>query len=198
MLMLTEQAGGAGKIVRADGDGVDTGHGQEFVDRIERRNVLDLRHHENRLIGDRDIVYDIGIIFGYAARAETASSLRRIATGAYQIAAFGDVTDHWRHNALNAHVKRLLDTNMIVPRHTDDRRRFRTIEAHERCLQRQEVPRAVFGVDEQEIEADAGEHLGGARVGEAEPGAEHRLAALQFGLQRAYASKRAPTAAGGL
>jgi hypothetical protein len=43
---------------------------------------------------------------------------------------------------------------MIVPRHAYDRRCVRSIKAHQRCLQVHEVPSAVFGVDDQEIETD--------------------------------------------
>src|ERR1700722_15493569 len=90
MLVLAKQAGGAGEIIRPDRHRVDAGHGEEFVENVERRDILDLRNDEESLVGDRDIIVEIAIIIGGAARTKPAPALRGIAARAHKLPAFRD------------------------------------------------------------------------------------------------------------
>ena len=70
MIVLAKKSGGAGEIVGPYRHGVDPRHCEKFVERAERRHILDLRHNEYRLVGDGDVLVEIAVIVRGAARTE--------------------------------------------------------------------------------------------------------------------------------
>ena len=153
MAGIAEQAGSARHVVRADRDRIDAGNVHEGVEIVQRGDILDLRHDEDRVIGAGLVGGEIAIIVRRAARTEAAPADRRIAAGLDQGAALGRSLHHRGEDALDAEVERLLDADMVVPRDADDRDGIGAVQGHDRGLQGLQIPGAVLGVDDDVVEA---------------------------------------------
>ena len=102
MIVLPQDTGAAGQIVRADAQRVDPGHRQDFLDRLRGADVLDLRDHDGLGIGVGDVGVDVAAVIGGAARAEAADSVGRIFGGSDQRPGLGGAAHHGRQHPIGA------------------------------------------------------------------------------------------------
>src|SRR5581483_3491884 len=197
---VAEGAGRAGHVVRADRHRIDAGYREVLVEHRDDVDVLDLRHDEDRRIGDGKVLLGIAVVVGGTARTETAAPERRIAAGGDQRLAFLHRVDHRRENAFDAEVEQLLDADVIVPRRADDRNGIGAVQRHQHVVSRLEVPgAAVLAVDDDEIEAGAAEDFRRRAVGDRQPSADGDAAVAKLLLQGQRAAEHpaaAPAGAG--
>ena len=97
---------------------------------------------------------------------------RRIARGGDGLARFLGVLHKGNKERTRAHVERALDDDHVIPRHAEDRLGSAAAHGLQLRQQRGDVVRCVFAVDDNPIEARAGDDLCRDRIDEPAPEAD--------------------------
>ena len=154
----------------ADHRRVDSRHGENLVDPIDRVDRFDLDRADDLLVGVRRVIR--AAVKEAAIRAEAAHAHRRVAAGADRLLRLGLVVHPGDHDAVRAAIEDPLDLDRVVPVHAGHRDSVGGRDRLEHLHHREQVDRAVLAVDDQPVPTGVRHRLGGQRARGAEPGAE--------------------------
>src|SRR5580704_10205795 len=156
------------QIRRANRQQVDTLHGGDLVDALDRFHVLDHAGEDDLAVGLRHMLdeRDPPIIRGPAARRHAALSERRVTHRLYRLAGSLGTADMGHLDALHAHVQEAQNKGRVEAGGADDRRDAEALGGHHRELHVMQVVAGVLHVDECGIEASQPDDLDDLRVGD--------------------------------
>ncbi len=176
MRKVSQMAEVRGEVARTDEQAVHAFHGGDGLEVLQGQPGFDLNQHAEFLVDALVVISDSPVIIRPCRSDEATPALRWISGGGDGGARFFGRL-HVRHEqVLHADVEQSLEEDQVIPGWPHDGgggaagHRLQIIEDHRQLIG------GVFGVDQNPIEAGAGDHFHGQIAAEAIPEADLRPA----------------------
>ncbi len=180
---VAEVAEAGREVGGADEEAVDAVDGGDRLEGVEAGAGLDLDDQAELLLGAGEVVGDAAVAGGAGQRRDAAHAARRVAHGGDGGLGLGGGLDVGDEQRLRADVEEALDQRGVVDLRADDRGQRIGREGLELGEDAELVAGRMLGVEQQPVEAGAGDRLGGEAVDQRDPEADLRAALGEGGLE---------------
>src|SRR5450759_544584 len=171
------------QIVRSDKGDIDSVHGENSIQIVQRRRALDLDNHQRFIVGCAPILRPIGDAktIGAKGSADAARATRRIFGELHGALRLFARIDHRHHNAPRASIQRPLEPFDPVGGNTHDGGAGPSINDSRHYIGHESgIMRAMLHVYDEPVKAESRHNASRGDAGKAQPGSQSRFASFKL------------------